>query len=73
MAPKDNSTLSSVTASGEFMAKECRGMESMKYTRGQNMKTKRYEYREQGKQEIIQKQFSEKSRWMETLDKGHSN
>lgn len=42
MAPKDSSTLSSVKASGEFMAKKCRGVESMKYTTRQNRKTKMY-------------------------------
>lgn len=42
MAPKDKSTLSSVKASGEFMAKKCRGVESMKYTTGQNRKIKMY-------------------------------
>jgi len=42
MAPKDNSTLSSVKAPGEFVAKKFRGMESMTYIAEQNRKTKIY-------------------------------
>lgn len=40
--PNDNSTLSSVKSSGEFMAKKCRSMESMEHTTGQNRKIKTY-------------------------------
>lgn len=40
MAPTDNSTRSSVKTSGGFMAEKRRGMESMKYTKGQNRETK---------------------------------
>lgn len=41
MAPED-STLSTVKASGEFTAKKFRGVESMKYTTVQTRKIKTY-------------------------------
>ena len=42
MAPKESSTLSSVKASEEFVSKKCRGVESTKYTTGQNRKIKTF-------------------------------